>query len=92
LQCLQALEAFSQNKPVLVSDIRPTSDIISHEETGFVLNPNDEKEWAEHILKLVKNPQESQRMGKNGNNILKTEYNQELFYERMLKMYNDFLK
>jgi len=88
---LVILEAFSQNKPVLVSDIRPTSDIISHEETGFVLNPNDEKEWAEHILKLVKNPQESQRMGKNGNHILKTEYNQELFYERMLKMYNNVL-
>ena len=60
-------------------------------ETGFVLNPSDEKEWAEHILRLVKNPQESQRMGKNGNHILKTEYNQQLFYERMLKMYNDVL-
>jgi len=86
---LVILEAFSQNKPILVSDIRPTSDIISHEETGFVLSPTDEKEWAEHILKLIKNPQESQRMGKNGNHILKTEYNQELFYKRMLKMYND---
>ena len=76
---LVILEAFSQNRPVMVSDIRPTSDIISQEETGFVLNPDDEKEWAEHILKLVKNPKESLRMGKNGNRILKTEYNQELY-------------
>jgi glycosyltransferase involved in cell wall biosynthesis len=88
---LVILEAFSQNKPVLVSDIRPMSDIISHEETGFVLNPNNEKDWAEHILKLIKNPQESQRMGENGNHILKTEYNQEIFYERILKMYSEFL-
>ena len=89
---LVILEAFSQNKPVLVSNIRPTSDIINHEETGFVLNPNDEKEWAEHILKLIKNPQESQRMGKNGNQILKTKYSQESFYENIIKMYNDMLK
>jgi len=88
---LVILEAFSQNKPVLVSDIRPMSDIISHEETGFVLNSDNEKEWAEHILKLIKNPQESQRMGENGNHILKTEYNQKLFYEKILKMYSEVL-
>ena len=88
---LVILEAFSQNKPVLVSDIPPMSDIINHEETGFLLNPNDEKEWADHIIRLVKNPQESQRMGKNGYQVFKTKYNQELFYERILKMYNDVL-
>jgi len=88
---LVILEAFSQNKPVLVSDIPPMSDIINHKETGFVLNSNDEKVWAEHILKLVKNPQESQTMGKNGNQILKKEYNQELFYQNIIKMYNDVL-
>ena len=89
---LVILEAFSQNKPVIVSDIPPMSEIINHEETGFVLNPNDEKEWAEYILKLIKNPQESQKMGRNGNQILKTKYSQELFYENIIKMYNDVLK
>jgi len=89
---LVILEAFSQNKPVLVSDIRPMSDIINHEETGFVLNSENEDEWAEHILKLIKNPQESQRMGENGNHILKIKYSQELFYENIIKMYNDVLK
>lgn len=87
---LVILEAFSQNKPVLVSNIRPMSDIISHEETGFIINQNNEKEWAGYILKLINNPQESQRMGINGNNILKTEYNQKLFYDGLIKMYNDF--
>ena len=88
---LVILEAFSQSKPVLVSDIRPMSDIINHKETGFVLSPNDEKEWAKCILKLIKNPKESQKMGKNGNKELKIKYNQELFYERIVKMYNDVL-
>ena len=68
------------------------SDIINNKETGFILNPNDEKQWAEHILRLVKKPQESQKMGENGNEMLKTKYNQELFYEGILKMYQDVLK
>lgn len=88
---LVILEAFSQNKPVLVSNIRPMSDIINHEKTGFVLDSNDEKIWAEYILRLVKNPQESQKMGENGNQELKTKYNQEIFYQRLISMYQSVL-
>jgi len=85
---LVILEAFSQTKPVLVSNVRPLSDIVSHGKTGYVLDPNDENIWAEHILKLTKNPQESERMGKNGNELLKTKYNQDLMFEKIMKMYN----
>jgi len=88
---LVILEAFSQSRPVLVSKIRPMSDIIEHEKTGYILDSNDEKIWAENILKLIKNPEESQQMGKNGNEILKSKYNQELFFQQILKMYNEVL-
>jgi len=88
---LVILEAFSQTKPVLVSNVRPLSDIVSHGKTGYVLDPNDENVWAEHILKLAKNPQESERIGKNGNELLKTKYNQNLMFEKIMKMYNDVL-
>ena len=88
---LVILEAFSQNKPVLVSNIRPMSDIIEHKKTGYVLESNDENSWAEHIIKLLRNHQESQKMGKNGNEVLKTKYNQDVMYEKLIKMYNDVL-
>ncbi len=88
---LVILEAFSQNKPVLVSNIPPMSDVINHKETGFILNSNNKNEWAEYILRLVKNPQESKLMGTNGNQMLKTKYNQKLLYERIIKMYNDVI-
>ena len=88
---LVILEAFSQKKPVLVSNILPMSEIINHKETGFVLNPNDENMWAEKILRLVKNPRESQKMGENAIQDLKTRYNQEIFYKRIIKMYKDAL-
>src|SRR5690348_2161335 len=34
---LVILEAFSQERPVLVSNIRPMSDIVTHEKNGYVL-------------------------------------------------------
>ena len=88
---LVILEAFSQNKPVITSDIPPMSDIIQHEKTGLVIDPYDEKQWAEKIIQLIKNPNISDEMGKAGNKVLKRKYNQELFYENLIKMYDDIL-
>ena len=88
---LVMLESWQQNRPVITSDIPPMSDIIQHEKTGLVIDPHDGKKWAEKIIQLIKNPNISDEMGRNGNQVLKTKYNEELFYERLIKMYNDTL-
>ena len=88
---LVMLEAFQQNRPVLVSNIPPMSDIIQNNKTGLIIDPHNEDKWAEKIIQLINNPSLSNQMGKEGNQILKTQYNQELFYERIIKMYNDTL-
>jgi len=89
---LVILEAFSQSKPVLVSDVRPLSDIVLHGRTGYVLNPNDEKIWAECLLKLAKNPHESEKMGKNGFDLIKTKYNEDLMYQKIFRLYEEAIQ
>ena len=66
------------------------SDIIENNKTGFLINPNDEKEWAEKIISIIKDPEISNKMGREGNKVLKEKYNQELFYKNLLKMYSEF--
>jgi len=88
---LVMLESFQQKRPVITSNIPPMSDIIQNNKTGYLIDPHDENKWAEKIIQLIKDPNISDEMGKNGNQELKTKYNQELFYERILKMYNDVL-
>ena len=88
---LVMLESWQQNRPVITSDITPMSDIIQHEKTGLVIDTHDEKKWAEKIIQLIKNPNISDEMGKAGNKVLKIKYNQELFYENLIKMYSDVL-
>lgn len=89
---LVILEAFSQDKPVLVSNIRPMSDIVTHEKNGYVLDPHDEHVWAEHLIKIIKNPSNVSRMGKNGSKLLAQSYNQESMYHKVISMYNEILK
>jgi glycosyltransferase involved in cell wall biosynthesis len=89
---LVILESFQQKRPVLVSDIPPMSDIIKEGKTGFILNPQNEEEWAKKIIHLINHQNDSITMGENGYTDLMENYNQELFYGRIIKMYNSILK
>ena len=89
---LVILEAFSQERPVLVSNIRPMSDIVTHEKNGYTLDPHDEHIWAEHLLKIIRNPSEAHSMGKNGSKLLADSYDQESMYYKITNMYSEILK
>jgi len=88
---LVILEAFSQNKPVLVSNVKPMSSIVSHNITGYVLDPHDEVEWANKMLELIKNPEISLKMGRLGRERLEKEYSIQKMYEEIIKMYENFV-
>ncbi len=87
---LVILEAFSQNKPVMVSDVRPSSDIVTHGINGYVLNPHDGTIWAEYFIRIISNPEEAVKLGRNGNSLLKDKYNQDIMYEKIISMYNQY--
>ena len=89
---LVMLESFQQKRPVIVSDIPPMSDIVENNKTGLVIDPHDEKRWADAIISLIENPQLSNKMGETGYQVLKEKYNEQLFYERLIKMYNYILE
>jgi len=89
---LVILESFAQNKPVLVSNVRPLSDIISDGKTGFVLVPYDEKIWSEHLLKIIKNPELASTMGNDGKKLLNSKYGPQTMYENIIKMYQNTLQ
>lgn len=88
---LVILEAFAQERPVLVSNVRPMSDIVIHNITGYVLDPHDEKTWADHFLKIINNKEKTEKMGKAGNELLKSKYNQEIMYQNIMKVYNSVM-
>ncbi len=89
---LVVLEAFSQKKPVLVSDVKPLSDIVSNKQDGYILSPNDEKEWADAIISLIKNQEVAKSMGLSGYETLKQNYGLDKMYEKIISMYKQITK
>jgi len=88
---LVILEAFEQIKPVLVSNVRPLSDIIKHEKTGLVIPAEDENEWAKAIKNILSDKENAKKMGLAGRKELEEKYSLDAMRERLLAMYNDFL-
>jgi len=86
------LEAFSQKKPVMVSNVRPLSDIVKHRKTGLVISAHDEKEWAKWFEHILKNPETVSKMGESGKIELQKLYNLESMENRVLKMYEEVIK
>jgi len=86
------LEAFEYYKPVLVSRVRPQSDIVEDKKTGLVIAPDDELEWAQAIKDLFNEPEIAAKMGENGRIVLEEKYNLEIMTKNILHMYEDVIK
>ena len=86
------LEAFAQKKPVLVSDVRPQSDIVEHDKTGLIIPTHNEKEWAKAIEHVLREPEIASRMGHAGRKVLEEKYNLEIMQRRILTMYESVIK
>lgn len=62
---ISIIEGFACKKPVLVSNIKPMSDIVSDDKTGYVIPSLEVDEWAKKILSLLKDKQKQKEMGEN---------------------------
>ncbi|MDR6968744.1 glycosyltransferase involved in cell wall biosynthesis [Flavobacterium arsenatis] len=63
---LVAVEAMLAQKPVIGSNHGGLTEIILNNETGFLVEPNNENELAEAISKLVESPELRKLYGENG--------------------------
>lgn len=52
---LVILESFCHKTPVIVSDIKPLSDLVTDGVDGFLAKAIDSDDWSEKIIKLISN-------------------------------------
>jgi D-inositol-3-phosphate glycosyltransferase len=60
---LVALEAGACGRPVLASGVGGLTTIVDHGRTGYLLDPLDADAWAEHLARLLEDPEGAERMG-----------------------------
>jgi len=60
------LEAMAAGKPVVGTCFGGTPEAVMNGETGYIVNPYNERELAEKIIDLLKNPEKAKIFGSRG--------------------------
>jgi glycosyltransferase involved in cell wall biosynthesis len=81
------IEAFQMAKPLLISDIRPSDEIVDNNVDGYLLPPNDPNQWADKILFLLKNPEICEDMGSKGRLKVLETFNMTTVSDQMERLY-----
>ena len=85
------LEAMAAGKPVVCSNIKGYSSILTHEVEGLLVPPKDAKAIAQALCSLLSDPSLRQEMGLKGRRKAE-EHSWELIAQRTLDYYVELLK
>ena len=84
---LVILEAFAMSKPVLVSNVKPLTEIVDNYVDGFLLSPHDSDVWSEKIIHLLKHKDQAMVMGNNGRRKVFEKFSLDVALNAMKKIY-----
>ena len=60
------VQSLACGKPAIAFDLDGAPEVIKHEKTGYIAEPENYTQVAEYALELLKNPVQKQAMGKRG--------------------------
>lgn len=84
------IEAMACGLPVVVSDNRGHRSLIKDKETGFIFSPKSEKEMADAIVLLYKNPLLREEMGRRNVDEAR-KYSVDIAVRKMAGIYNEVI-
>lgn len=84
---LAVIESMARAKPVVVSRVGALSELVVHEETGLVVDKNSDA-FADAMSYLLSHPDECQRMGINGRELIAEKFTVAQMVERMEAVYS----
>lgn len=86
------IEAFALGKPVLGARMGGIPELVHDWETGLTYSSGDEQELREKIHILLDYPEAIKEMGRNGRKMVENELNPDLYYQRLIEVYQNAQK
>jgi glycosyltransferase involved in cell wall biosynthesis len=81
------LEAFACCKPVLVSAVKPLTEIVEDGKDGYFVSPFDIDTWTNKMIELFNDEERTERMGMNGRKKLEQKYTIQKTVDELEKLY-----
>lgn len=84
---LTAAEAMASGLPVLASNVDGLTEVVVHEETGYLVPQENSGLLADRILALLADPEKAAGMSQSGRKRVEQYFSMEQFSEAMLAVY-----
>ena len=84
-------EAFFLNVPVIATNVGGIPELISHDETGILVPPENPNKIANAVNELLSNSEKAKKLAINGNNFVKNNLTWEVMLPKFIKFYEDLL-
>lgn len=81
------LQALAMKKPVIASDVGAIREVIMHGQTGILIPPREIQEIADRVVDLFKNPVLRERLGTEGQPMVRHSFSFERMLDRIEKLY-----
>jgi glycosyltransferase involved in cell wall biosynthesis len=84
---VKMFEYMSSSIPVVASDFPLWREIVENNECGLCVDPLNPKAIGKAIQYLINNPDQAERMGKNGRKAVEEKYNWTIEEQKLLRLY-----
>ncbi len=85
------LEAGSQKKPSISTNVGGVKEVLVNNETGFIIDNFDKSEYIRKLIELVNNNELNARMGNKAYNLVVEEFNPEKNAKKFVDLYKELL-
>jgi len=86
------LESMAAGKPLVVTDVGGNRELVDAGRTGYLVPAGDARGMAEHIIKLLRDPELRERMGRAGRERVRERYTADRMVEHTIDIYLSILK
>ena len=85
-------EAFFLNVPVIGTNVGGIPELITNDETGILIPPENSDELAQAVNELLSNKEKAEKIAANGNNFVKNNMTWDVILPKYIQFYEDLLK
>lgn len=85
------LEYMSAAKPVVATRVGGAAEAIIEDETGFLIESDDDEALAARLIELLQNPEKAKRFGARGREIVEEKFTLDAQLNKTLELYNNLL-
>ena len=86
------LEAMAAGKPIVATTVGGVPDLVEDEVTGFLVAPDDVEALAERILRLLKDGDLRERMGRRAREVARRRFQRDNVATRYREIYQEVLR